>query len=391
MNRNLISMCVENLELNRISIIKKLMVALTILMFFIGAAYTAKGLFVAWSLDGDKDLKLLWEQYQLFASGIYPSRHVSELALIADSPVHAVHPPYAFTFLSLLLWPTSFLVTRLLFEVLTFYFLGVLMMIGRRHYGGDNNVFSIIGMAIPLTFSCHSSIFGLGQLTTICVGLLAMQVDLLKRNKPYLAVLCWTFAMIKPQIAFPFLSVFLLRREWSALVLGSAILIGMSLATLAWTGVGPWEFIFQSIGKQSLKFVEVGNVGAGFWTSALGLSGRQSVSLGLTLSCIFFTYILFRKETSFLSIDSVAAISSVLAMTLFYHRHYDLLVLIFILNSLVLRAIKHKNAFVCIGSTLLAGILFLPASVVNSLILLSPIINGLIFALPIISLTLLAG
>jgi hypothetical protein len=74
----------------------------------------------------------------------------------------------------------------------------------------------------------NRSALNLGQFTIICMGLIALQMTLLQRNRMTLAGACWALAMIKPHIAMPFAALFLINRQWRGLVLRVAILLALS-------------------------------------------------------------------------------------------------------------------------------------------------------------------
>ena len=69
----------------------------------------------------------------------------------------------------------------------------------------------------------------LGQFSAACVGLVTLQWLLLQRQKPLLAGLCWALAMIKPQIAVPFVLPLLLPHYRKGSDLAVAFWLGSAL------------------------------------------------------------------------------------------------------------------------------------------------------------------
>lgn len=182
----------------------------------------------------------------------------------------------------------------------------------------------ILGALAGVAISGNSTALALGQFSIPCMGLITLQFLLLERAHPLPAGLCWALAMIKPQMALPFALPFLARKRLAGLLLGAALLLGLSLAALQITGVTPKAYVEIWSDRRSLGFVKDGSTTLiGLLSGRLGLSTFwiQVVLTGV-LGLLILGWWLWRGG---LAADplTVAAVCSVTAYMAFYHRHYD--------------------------------------------------------------------
>jgi hypothetical protein len=366
-----------------------LLTALAVLLFAGGTAYLAKGIRLPWTADNDGDMRLLWNQYSLFEQGLYPHRRVAEAAGITGVRWHAIYPPYAYPLLAAFFWPPSFEAARGLYQAVTLAALGLLMWYGARQLGFAGRPAALLGAAIPFAFAGNCTAVALGQFTIISIGFLLLQMLLLQRDRPWLAGFCWACAMIKPQIALPFAVLFLIKPQWRGLITGGATLAALTAFALWWTNVDPRDFWTQGVAGHRLKFIETTRYGAGLWVGALGMNPQRATLLGLGLVAVFGAALLFKGIREKFTLETAAAVAAVLAMTLFYHRHYDNLLFVFLLLPLVASALRQKSPLLLTVSALLAVTVYAPAGLLGRLAQIAPVTDWLIFAIPIASLLVL--
>lgn len=360
-----------------------LLTALAVLLFAGGTAYLAKGIRLPWTADNDGDMRLLWNQYSLFEQGLYPHRRVAEAAGIAGVRWHAIYPPYTYPLLTAFFWAPNFEAARGLYQAVTLAALGLLMWYGGRQLGFAGRPAALLGAAIPLAFAGNCSAVALGQFTIISIGFLLLQMLLLQRDRPCLAGLCWACAMIKPQIALPFAVLFLIKPQWRGLITGGATLATLTAFALWWTNVDPRDFWTQGVATHRLKFIETTRYGAGLWVGALGMNPQRATLLGLGLVAAFGASLLFKRVSEKFTLETASAMAAVLAMTLFYHRHYDNLLFVFLLLPLVASALRQKRPLLLTASALLALTVYAPASLLGRLAQIAPVTDWLIFTIPI--------
>ena len=361
-----------------------LLTALSILLFAVGTAYFAKGLRLSWGHDNDGDMRALWKQYSFFEQGIYPHRRVAEAAGFAGVKGHAVYPPYAYPLLAGCFWAPNYTAARAVYQVLTLAALGLLMWYGAKQLDFAGRPAALLGAALPFAISGNGSAVSLGQFTIICVGFLALQIILLERNRPALAGVCWAIAMLKPQIALPFGVLFLLGPHWRGALAG-----GMTLATLTafafwWTNVDPRDFWTQGVVGHRLKFVATTAYGSGLWVGAWGLNPQKATLLGVGIAGAFGVLLLMTRVREKFNLQTAAALAAVMAMTLFYHRPYDNLLLVFLLLPLVAAAFRERSLLLSAASAALGVILYFPAgAVLRRLAEIAPVTDWFIAIIPV--------
>ena len=77
-----------------------------------------------------------------------------------------------------------------------------------------------LGLLTPVAIVGNGTSLALGQFSLICMGLISLQWILLARRRSSSAGVCWALAMLKPQIALPFVIHLLRRRHWAGLAAG---------------------------------------------------------------------------------------------------------------------------------------------------------------------------
>jgi hypothetical protein len=360
-----------------------LLTALAVILFAGGTAYLTKGIHLSWTADNDSDMRMLWDQYSLFEQGIYPHRGVAEAAGKTGVRGNSIYPPYAYPLLAGCFWPPSFAAARVLYQILSVAALGLLMWYGARRPGFTGRPAAGLGAAIPLAFAGNCSAVALGQFTIIAIGFLLLQMLLLQRDRSGLAGLCWACAMIKPQIALPFAVLFLIKPHWRGMIAGGATLLALTAFALWWTQVDPRNFWTQGVVGHRLRFVETTGYGAGLWIGALNVNPQRATLLGLGLVAGFGLALLFARVRGRFTLETAAAVAAVLAITLFYHRHYDSLLFVFLLLPLVALALQEKSYLVYATSALLALTVYAPPSMLNHFSQISSATDWLIFVTPI--------
>lgn len=301
-----------------------------------GLAYTAKGIAMPW-LRGDAiDLELRSAEFDYFAEGVYPHRRVAEATGGERIKKHTVYPPYAFVMFSAFCWPATEEAERLIFQILSVAGLLLMAIYGARNLAFAGRPAAWLGFALPLAFSGNYVAFYQGQFSMISVALVIAQMWLLQRNRPLSAGICWALAMIKPQVALAFGLLFLLRREnFRGLIAGLGLLAAMTGFALWWTGTPPWVFWEQGVSRQRLAFVEKTAYAAAVWVQSFGISPRTATLLGLGVLGVTAITFLSPRVRRDLDLPRAAAICSVLGLSLFYHVHYDNMMLLPLLLALV--------------------------------------------------------
>lgn len=355
-----------------------------IVLFLGGTAYLIKGTLLPWAADNDGDMQKLRTEYILFEKGAYPHRFVAEAAGFSGVESYAIYPPYTYPMLAAVFWPRSLEGARVIFQILSAAALVLLMYYGAKELAFAGRAAALLGAAIPFAITGNCSAVAQGQFTIICVAFLALQILLLERDQPVLAGICWAFAMLKPQIGVTFVLLFLVAPKWRGLFAGGLTVTAFTAFAFWWTSVHPLDFWIHGVASHQLGFLDELHHGAGLWITGLGINPQLAVFVGLVLIGAASAAVLLHPYIrSRLKPDKVAALAAVLSMTLIYHRHYDNLLLVFLLFPLVAATLRHKTWPLLSASSLLALTVYTPAGILSKLGQIAPVTDWLIFAIPI--------
>lgn len=358
-------------------------------MALLAAAVLGKGAWTAWSQHNDGDMLQRAQEYDCFRRGIYPNRAIEGPATPAGTP-YTVYPPYALPMFAVFFEPGGWLQGRIVLQGLS---LAALVVMGRfgwstmRRHGGDA-AWAALGGVAAAAIGGNCSALARGQFSIICVGLIVAQIVLLERGRVAAAGLCWSLAMLKPQIALPFALLFLVDRQWRGLLFGAAILGCLGLFSCWWTDVSPLTVARHWLFDMPLKFTESANsVGPAMISRWLGISPRsgQSLALGalvLTLVAIAALAAIGRgRAASWLArrqpddaapagaagdMLPVAAICGLLGELFMYHFHYDNVMLFPAVLCLLAMACAAPSWRTVGAAAVLGSTVWLPQSVFDA-------------------------
>jgi hypothetical protein len=293
------------------------------------------------SVDGT-DLHQRFAEWQLFSDQIYPhaklaSPEQQQLPYFRTS----VYLPSALPLFGILfawggMWQGK--ITMVIASLAALCLMGRVGWNALRPWGKQA---AWLGALSPLAITGNASCFAHGQFSIVCMGFITMQWLLLNRNQPKWAGICWALAMLKPQIAASFILPFLSRRHRIGLVVGGAVLLGLTAVALSHTQTSPIDLSVSWV--QTLPaFIHYGNA------NFLNLLPRQLQSNSLILSALIIAIL---TATSCLAIAlgkrlaaqaegrhsgvgadalldtpdpwALMAICAIIGMVGLHHRHYD--------------------------------------------------------------------
>ncbi|MFM8802726.1 MAG: glycosyltransferase family 87 protein [Planctomycetia bacterium] len=299
--------------------------ALVALLGLVTAASLTRGLHRAWTNDGDFDMRARVREYECFERGVYPNRALAGEAAPPRLP-YTVYPPYALPMFGFFFAPGGWFQGRVLVELLSLASLTVMGLYGLSGLRSAGPAMAAVGALAAAAITGNSSALAVGQFSIVSAGLITLQMIFLDRRRPVAAGVCWAFAMIKPQIALAFAVLFLLNRQWRGLVVGIAILAGLSLFACLWTGVPPTQLIHHWLFRMPMSFHDSASMsGPGHVAEQIGVSPRVAQFLALALLGVVAALALWLAPFSLHGIDQlrVAGACAVLGQLFFYHRHYD--------------------------------------------------------------------
>lgn len=361
---------------------------------FAGALlYIGHGIHAPWVRGEAIDLELRSSEFNSFTEGTYPDRRVAKYLNRTYEGKTSVYPPYAFPLFAAFFLPETKEAERAWFQILSVLSLLFLAAYGAKQLAFAGRSAAALGAALPLAFSGNYVALYQGQFSIVCTALVMGQLWLLRHNRPVLAGLVWALAMLKPQIAIAFALLFLLRRDyWRGLVVGSVALVALSAFGLWWTQTPPDAFWQQGVASQGMKFAERTNYAAAVWIETFNIPPRQAMLAGLALLGGAGLALLTTRLGQGLSLENGAALAAVLGLSLFYHVHYDNMMLFPLLLALVTAALSQGSIRLALAAASVALIAYPEPGLVMGLAAQSAAARWTIFLVPILALiVLLAG
>lgn len=323
------------------------------------AALFAYGALCAWARQADGDMAARAAEYALFRNGVYPNAWL-EQPPSSDLTYYTVYPPYAFPLFAFFFEPGGLVQGRFLIESLSLASLVVMGMYAYRTLISHGPLLAWVGALSGAAIAGNGTAFSLGQFSILCVGLIVQQMIFLERGRPLAAGACWALAMIKPQIAMPFLVLFLMRRQMAGGFFGAALLGALTAAACQWTGVSLGKMLDFWGRGMSLRFLEDGVcVGPGGIAKMFGIDYRtmQLIALGVMGAMLVPAVSLVRRARD-VAMLSVAALCAVCGMLCFYHRHYDNIMLFpTLLAALHTAAATPSRTTVAVATAMLVSVL----------------------------------
>lgn len=357
---------------------------LAILLLAGGCVYVVKGIAMPWVRGDAIDLELRSAEFDYFAEGVYPNRRVAEATAGEAIKKHTVYPPYAFVMFSAFCWPATEEAERLIFQILSIAGLLLMAIYGARTLAFAGRSAAWLGFALPLAFSGNYVALFQGQFSIISVALITAQLWLLQTSRPLPAGFCWALAMIKPQVALAFGLLFLLRREYfRGLIVGLGLLAAMTTFTLWWTSTPPWIFWEQGVSRQRLRFVETTAYAAAVWVQSFGIPPRTATMAGLGILAIAGLTFLTPRVRQALDLPRAAALCSVLGLSLFYHVHYDNMMLFPLLLALVATAFRQRSRILFAAAAVLGFICYAEPGLLIGAAQTSIFVRWFIFLCPV--------
>jgi hypothetical protein len=342
--------------------------ALFALLILLATVSLATGMRQAWLSNGDFDMRTRVSEYASFRAGVYPNRVLEGSSSPPPVP-YTVYPPYALPMFAFFFEPGGTLQGRILIESMSLASLVVIGIYGFRQLAFAGPALASVGGIAGAAIMANSTALALGQFSIISAGLIAQQIIFLERKRPVAAGVCWALAMLKPQMALAFAVLFLLDRQWRGLAIGVVMLAALSLFACWWTEVPPVRVIQHFTFHSPVTFSDTISVtGPAQMAGRLGLNPRLAqllalMALGMFAALCWWLAPLRLEEAA--TRAQVAGVCAVLGELLFYHRHYDNIMLFpTILGMLALAA--SAPSWVTLGTTALMGLtIWVPQRVIE--------------------------
>ena len=331
-------------------------------------ATISRGLWNCWTNDLDHDLQCRAAEYQNFRVGDYPNT-ILERPEPPRPLRYTVYPPYALPMFALFFEPGGLIQGRILVELFSLATLVVIGLYGYRQLQFAGPAMAAVGAMAGAAFASNSFVMQASQFSIICVGLILQQMLFLEHRRGVLAGVCWSLAMLKPQIALPFAMLFLLEKQWRGLLVGCTILGALSLFACWWTQVPPSRVIDHWLFGMSMKFSGDTSHGVGAIANTYDLNHRvvQWTALLLMSGLGIAGWWLLQRRRYHIDILPAAGICGVVGEVLLYHHRYDQIMLFPALLALMVWAARAPTLSKITMALLMAGSVLAPMRLISML------------------------
>jgi hypothetical protein len=328
-------------------IARRLKLLLVASLAVMSIAYLGKGFFFGAFKDGsDVWRRWLEERFVLRDQNLDPRIAASFIR------VGLVYPPWAYFSGALLFWP-PWPQVRIWFAIVNFACLTWIIGFVAGYARDQSKLDRLLVVLSVTAIAAFCTTIGVGNYGVIVVALLvgAYQAD--EAGRPVLSGLLMGVALLKPQLAGPFLLAALVRGRFRAIAAATIYLIVASAAIWMISGIDPVQMLLQSA-RMADRFA---NTTAGLLTVVLdlGIPYRQAAPLTAIGCLAIFTPILWHcRERSPMLLFAIAAVTSRLWT---YNLNTSNLIFVFLLLALWRLAIETRDVragglFLAVGVSL---------------------------------------
>lgn len=310
------------------------------------------------------DLFGRWKEQQYIYQGVYPydamkgsPNIIPEIGTINSGG----YPPWSFFTGFVFLPPISWELTRLYHGLLNIMSILVSAVFAYQiglPYSRSKALFSV---AAILAITGHKSTLGMGQYGIIINALLIFMFWLIQKNKNIWAGLIFGIAMVKPNISASYFLILIIQKRLKAILAFSLYIILGSINIWIITKLTP-IYMLNKIFEQSKYFADKGYSGIDAIT-AFGFDPKQATLLLGIIALLVLSIIIYLCRNY--SLLNLFAICSVIGRVCIYHRHYDNVMLIFLLLALLKITFENRNRLNILFLSLVSLSLWLPATVID--------------------------
>lgn len=312
------------------------------------------------------DLFGRWKEQQYIYQGVYPydamkgsPNIIPEIGVIDSGG----YPPWSFFTGFVFFPPISWQLTRLYHTFLNTISLLISGIFAYRvglPYSRAKALFCLIAV---LAIASNKSTLMMGQYGIIINALLILMFWLIKKNKHIWAGLILGIAMVKPNISAPYFLILIIHKRLKSIFAFFLYIILGSINIWIITRLSP-IYMLNKVFGQSKYFADKGYSAIGFVTN-LGFDPKQATLLLGIIGLIAVSVIIYFCRNY--SLLNLFAICSVIGRVFIYHRHYDNVMLIFLLLAIIKIFFENPNKINTFFVSLLGLSLWFPARIIDYL------------------------
>lgn len=345
--------------------INKILFLISIILIFLTLTYFFTGFYdLTINQNTAVDLFSRWQEQQYIYRGLYPydamkgsPNIIPEIGTINSGG----YPPWSFFTGFIFFPPISWPLTRFYHALLNFASILVLAAFAYQigfPYGKSKALFTLTAC---LAMSSHKSTLSMGQYGIIINALLIIMFWLIQKNKNIWAGLIFGIAMVKPNISAPYFLILAIHKRMKAIVAFSLYIIFGSINIWIITKLTP-IYMLNTIFGQSKYFADKGYSAIGFVT-ALGFDPKQATVFVGIIGILAITIMIYLCRNY--SLLNLFAICCVIGRVCVYHRHYDNLMLVFLLLTLIKMTFNNPTKLNTFFLSLVGLSLWVPARIVD--------------------------
>jgi hypothetical protein len=339
----------------------------TTLLLLLASGYNAAGLYtlvMGTESSYPIDLRLRWIDQGLVYRGLPPQDWEAAAVTLPEThaPMKRVHqssyPPWAYGSNFLFIPPLGWELTRWYFALVNLLALAVVgawaYRVGLPHGRWAAllfiaSVFAIFPLAICLSY---------GQFSIVVLGCLVGSLLLAEWNLEYPAGVCLGLALAKPQLAGLFVLAFLVGKRFRVLIAAGVYLALASCLTWWMTGTDPLTLL-RTVSKEAENYLYLSHNPlvvelAGWFGFQRAVGALALLGVAASAGLLF----LVRKEPY--SLLAGFSICATLCMFWSYRKHYDCVLLAFLLVYLLWSAVQTRSTIAWIALLLVGLSLWAP-------------------------------
>ncbi|MBV6623489.1 MAG: DUF2029 domain-containing protein [Rivularia sp. (in: Bacteria)] len=314
--------------------------------------------------DTAVDLLSRWKEQQYIYQGVYPydamkgsPNIIPEIGVIDSGG----YPPWSFFTGFVFFPPISWELTRLYHAFLNTISILISGIFAYRIGLPYNRAKALFCLTAVLAIASNKSTLTMGQYGLIVNALLILMFWLIQNNKNIWIGLMLGVAMVKPNISAPYFLILIIRKRLKSILAFSLYIILGSIYIWIITKLSP-IYMLNKIFGQSKYFADKGYSAIGFVT-ALGLDPKQATVLLGIIGLLAVSIIIYLCRNY--SLLNLFAICSVIGRVCIYHRHYDNVMLIFLLLAAIKLFFDKPNKLNILFVSLLGFSLWVPARIID--------------------------
>ncbi len=328
-------------------IARRLKLLLVACLAALSIAYLGKGFLFGAFLDGS-DAWRRWLEERFVLGGQVPNPRAAAMFMRKG----VVYPPWSYFSGALLFWP-PWPQARAWYAIVNFACLAWIIKFVAGYARDQSKLDRLLVVLSVTAIGAICTTLGVANYGVIVVALLVGAYQAQQAGRPVLSGLLMGVAILKPQLAGPFLLVALVRGRFRALAAAAIYLVVASTAIWAISGTDPVRMLLQSE-RWAAVFAD-SSAGTLAVVLELGVPYRQAAPLTAILCLAVFTPALwYYRERSLMLLFAIAAVTSRLWT---YNLNTSNLILVFLLLALwrlwiETRDMRAGGLFIAVGASL---------------------------------------